>query len=82
MIFSFNCVSIFCRCVYLSNSGIHHLMYFVVLQVKVMQRQLLLFHNATTAYFSGNKQGLENTMKEFHVKMANKDGGPSFLEQK
>ena len=53
-----------------------------MLQVKVMQRQLLLFHNATTAYFSGNKQGLENTMKEFHIKMANKDGGPSFLEQK
>ena len=47
-----------------------------------MQRQLLLFHNATTAYFSGNKQALENTMKEFHVKMANKDGGQSFLEQK
>ncbi|XP_078458925.1 arfaptin-2-like isoform X2 [Lampetra planeri] len=36
-------------------------------KVKVMQKQLLLFHNATSAYFAGNQQQLELTLKQFNV---------------
>lgn len=55
--------------------------YINVLQVKVMRKQLLLFHNAIAAYFAGNKKELEATMKEFHIKMQNKGELSSFLEQ-
>lgn len=34
-----------------------------------MKSQLLLFHNAIVAYFSGNKDGLEATMKQYHIKI-------------
>jgi len=37
-------------------------------RVKVMQKQLLLFHNAVSAYFSGNNTMLEATMKQFSIK--------------
>uniref|UniRef100_A0A914ULL9 AH domain-containing protein n=1 Tax=Plectus sambesii TaxID=2011161 RepID=A0A914ULL9_9BILA len=47
-------------------------------RVKVMKKQLLLFHNATCAYFSGNNTALEASLKQFHI--ASNDG-PSFLEQ-
>eukprot|EP00795_Rhopilema_esculentum_P000628 gene628-10327_t len=50
-------------------------------KVKVMRKQLLLFHNAVAAYFAGNKKELENTMKEFHIRVQNKGEGSSFLEQ-
>ena len=40
-------------------------------QVKVMQKQLLLFHNAVSAYFSGNQTSLEATMKQFAIKVRN-----------
>jgi hypothetical protein len=33
-----------------------------------MQKQLLLFHNAVSAYFSGNQSALEATMKQFAIK--------------
>ena len=46
-----------------------------------MRKQLLLFHNAVAAYFAGNKKELENTMKEFHIRVQNKGEGSSFLEQ-
>ncbi|XP_062584982.1 arfaptin-2-like isoform X1 [Saccostrea cucullata] len=51
-------------------------------RVKVMHKQLLLFHNATSAYFSGNATALESTLKQFNIKLksANTDG-PSWLEQ-
>ena len=39
-----------------------------------MQKQLSLFQNAISAYFAGNKQDLENCMKEFHVKIASSEG--------
>jgi len=49
--------------------------------VKVMHKQLLLFQNAISAYFAGNKQALENCIKEFHVKITSNEGKqPSFLE--
>ena len=35
-----------------------------------MQSQLLLFHNAVAAYFSGNQTALEATMKQFSIKVA------------
>ena len=38
-------------------------------KVKVMQKQLLLFQNATSAYFSGDKHALENCVKTFHFKI-------------
>jgi hypothetical protein len=34
-----------------------------------MQKQLLLFHNAVSAYFSGNQSALEATMKQFAIKV-------------
>ncbi|XP_022183627.1 arfaptin-2 [Myzus persicae] len=37
-------------------------------RVKVMHKQLLMFHNATLAYFSNNHQALETTLKQFNVK--------------
>ncbi|XP_032223196.1 arfaptin-2 isoform X2 [Nematostella vectensis] len=50
-------------------------------KVKVMHKQLLLFNNAITAYFTGNKQALETCIKEFHIKMQHKEAQhTSFLE--
>ncbi|XP_059502885.1 arfaptin-2-like [Stegostoma tigrinum] len=37
-------------------------------KVKVMHKQLLLLHNAIAAYFAGNQQQLEQTLKQFNVK--------------
>uniref|UniRef100_A0A1B6MR69 AH domain-containing protein n=1 Tax=Graphocephala atropunctata TaxID=36148 RepID=A0A1B6MR69_9HEMI len=37
-------------------------------RIKVMHKQLLLFHNAVSAYFSGNQQALEATLKQFNIK--------------
>ena len=34
-----------------------------------MHKQLLLFHNAVSAYFSGNQNALEATMKQFSIKV-------------
>lgn len=53
-----------------------------VLQVKVMHKQLLLFHNAISAYFAGNQQQLEQTLRQFNIKL--KPPGaekPSWLEE-
>ncbi|XP_039266052.2 arfaptin-2-like [Styela clava] len=36
-------------------------------RVKVMQKHLLLFHNAVTAFFAGNQQMLEATLQQFSV---------------
>ena len=50
-----------------------------------MKNQLLLFHNAIAAYFSGNKQVLDGTMKQFNLKIAsnneNNHEKQSFFEQ-
>jgi len=47
-----------------------------------MHKQLLLFHNAVAAYFSGNQEALEATLKQFNIKLKppNTDK-PSWLEQ-
>lgn len=51
-------------------------------KVKVMHKQLLLFHNAVSAYFSGNQQALEATLKQFNIKLkAPNAGSPSWIEQ-
>ncbi|CAF0792894.1 unnamed protein product [Adineta steineri] len=54
-------------------------------QIKVMKHQLLLFHNAIAAYFSGNREGLESTMKQFNLKFIPNtttiQDDKSFLEQ-
>ena len=36
---------------------------------QVMQKQLLLFHNAVAGYFSGNQTALDATMKQFAIKV-------------
>lgn len=60
-------------------------MFFFSVQTKVMKKQLLLFHNAIAAYFSGNKEGLDATMKQFNLKIttngASNQGNTSFLEK-
>ncbi|UJR13518.1 hypothetical protein I4U23_000532 [Adineta vaga] len=54
-------------------------------QTKVMKKQLLLFHNAIAAYFSGNQQALDATMKQFNLKVLTNgeinQEKKSFLEQ-
>ena len=34
-----------------------------------MHKQLLLFHNAIAAYFTGNQSALEATLKQFNIKL-------------
>eukprot|EP00118_Oscarella_pearsei_P025834 m.308874 g.308874 ORF g.308874 m.308874 type:complete len:362 (+) comp44975_c0_seq1:141-1226(+) len=51
-------------------------------RVKVMKKQLLLFHNATCAYFSGNQTGLEEAVSSFHVRLKSVgENQSSFLEE-
>ncbi len=49
-------------------------------RVKVMHKQLLLFHNAVAAYFSGNQKALQDTMNQFSIKTPN-SATPSWVEQ-
>ncbi|KAA0722322.1 Arfaptin-1 ADP-ribosylation factor-interacting protein 1 [Triplophysa tibetana] len=50
-------------------------------KVKVLHNQLILFHNAIAAYFAGNQQQLEQTIKQFHIKLKLPGGdAPSWLE--
>lgn len=47
-----------------------------------MHKQLLLFHNATSAYFAGNQQQLEQTLIQFNVKLKPPGSDkPSWLEE-
>ncbi|XP_061104652.1 arfaptin-2b isoform X4 [Conger conger] len=51
-------------------------------KVKVMHKQLLLFHNAISAYFAGNQQQLEQTLKQFNIKLKPPgEDKPSWLEE-
>ena len=56
-------------------------------RVNVMKKQLILFHTAIAAYFSGNQQALETTMKQFSVKLTQPNSShatqkfQSFIEQ-
>lgn len=51
-------------------------------QVKVLHNQLILFHNAIAAYYAGNQQQLEQTLKQFHIKLKSPGGdSPSWLEE-
>ncbi|MFH4979373.1 hypothetical protein AB6A40_006082 [Gnathostoma spinigerum] len=52
-------------------------------RVKVMHKQLTLFHNALSAYFSGNAKVLQSAVDQFSSNGgAESDGvAPSFLEQ-
>ncbi|XP_056297524.1 arfaptin-2-like isoform X3 [Pseudoliparis swirei] len=51
-------------------------------KVKVMQKQLLLFHNAISAYFAGNQEQLEQTLIQFNVKLKPPGSDkPSWLEE-
>lgn len=49
-------------------------------KVKVMHKQLLLFHNAISAYFSGNQSALDATLKQFNIKLKVSPDTPSWLE--
>lgn len=44
-----------------------------------MHKQLVLLHNAVSAYFSGNAVALEGTIKQFNVKV---DEGFKLVQQK
>ncbi len=47
-----------------------------------MHKQLLLFHNAISAYFAGNQQQLEQTLKQFNIKLKPPGADkPSWLEE-
>ncbi|VDN06809.1 unnamed protein product [Thelazia callipaeda] len=49
---------------------------------KVMHKQLLLLHNALTAYFSGNARALQSAMENLNLnEMVNDGVAPSFLKQ-
>ncbi|XP_078682653.1 arfaptin-2-like isoform X17 [Branchiostoma floridae x Branchiostoma belcheri] len=51
-------------------------------KVKVMHKQLLLFHNAISAYFAGNQTALEATLKQFNIKLKSPgEENPSWLEE-
>ncbi|XP_044156277.1 arfaptin-1 isoform X1 [Bufo gargarizans] len=51
-------------------------------KVKVLHNQLVLFHNAIAAYFAGNQKQLEQTLKQFHVKLKIPGvDAPSWLEE-
>lgn len=51
-------------------------------KVKVMHKQLLLFHNAISAYFTGNQSALDATLKQFNIRPKTAgEMSPSFLEQ-
>ncbi|XP_061535503.1 arfaptin-1 isoform X1 [Phycodurus eques] len=51
-------------------------------KVKVLHNQLILFHNAIAAYFSGNHQQLEQTLQQFHIKLKVPGAEqPSWLEE-
>lgn len=51
-------------------------------RIKVMHKQLVLFHNAVSAYFSGNQQALEATLKQFNIKLKSPNTNTSsWLEQ-
>ncbi|XP_036372868.1 arfaptin-1 [Megalops cyprinoides] len=51
-------------------------------KVKVLHNQLVLFHNAIAAYYAGNQQQLEQTLKQFHIKLKMPGGDtPSWLEE-
>ncbi|XP_063314598.1 arfaptin-1 isoform X2 [Pelobates fuscus] len=51
-------------------------------KVKVLHNQLVLFHNAISAYFAGNQKQLEQTLKMFHVKLKTPGvDAPSWLEE-
>ncbi len=57
-------------------------LFMLIFQVKVMHKQLLLFHNAISAYFAGNQQQLEQTLRQFNVKLKPPGSDkPSWLEE-
>ena len=47
-----------------------------------MHKQLVLFHDAFCAYFSGNQESLKTIVRDFHLKLATEKAvkKPSFLE--
>ncbi|XP_019390028.1 PREDICTED: arfaptin-1 isoform X2 [Crocodylus porosus] len=51
-------------------------------KVKVLHNQLVLFHNAIAAYFAGNQKQLDQTLKQFHIKLKTPGvDAPSWLEE-
>ncbi|XP_065438014.1 arfaptin-2 isoform X5 [Chrysemys picta bellii] len=51
-------------------------------KIKVMHKQLLLFHNAVSAYFAGNQQQLAQTLRQFNIRLKTPGAEkPSWLEE-
>ncbi|CAH8490661.1 unnamed protein product [Heterobilharzia americana] len=44
-------------------------------RLRVMQHQLMLLHNATSAFFSGNNYQLEQILNEYKIKLPNNQNG-------
>lgn len=55
----------------------------VCLQVKVLQKQLILLHSAVAAYYAGNQQKLNQTLRQLHSKLRTPpdSGLQSWLEE-
>ncbi|TRY74040.1 hypothetical protein TCAL_13420, partial [Tigriopus californicus] len=63
------------------NTLCHKTMEDTIATVKVMHKQLMLFHNAVAAYFSGNQKALESTMKQFSINVKSPNSTkPSWVE--
>jgi len=51
-------------------------------RIKVLHKNLLLFHNAIASYFSGNQESLESTLRQFNISLKSPNSSmPSWLEQ-
>ncbi|XP_033869701.3 arfaptin-1-like isoform X2 [Acipenser ruthenus] len=51
-------------------------------KVKVLHNQLVLFQSAIAAYYAGNQKQLEQTLKQFHIKLKTPGADtPSWLEE-
>jgi hypothetical protein len=51
-------------------------------RVKVMKKQLTLFHNSIASYFSGNQTELEASIKQLNISQNSQNGATSQPEHK
>ncbi len=51
-------------------------------RVKVMKKQLTLFHNSIASYFSGNQTELEASIKQLNISQNSQNGTTSQPEHK
>lgn len=49
-------------------------------QNRVMHKQLVMFNNAISSYFAGNKQEMDSSIKQLNLNMKNANNMSSWLE--